>query len=122
MPNEEQADKNSLIQAIKSMDKYPNTEAKRERMKIELKKLLIDGKDQISAFEIDVAMLVQMKGDVKARLFNEEELPETFLNLRNQITIDYTYQINAKMDKKKLKSKIYTELQKTREEVNHIWR
>jgi hypothetical protein len=45
MPNEEQADKNSLIQAIKSMDKYSNTEAKRERMKIELKKLLIDGKD-----------------------------------------------------------------------------
>ena len=91
-------------------------------MKVELKKLLIDGKDQISAFEIDVAMLVQMKGDVKARLFNEEELPETFLNLRNQITIDYTYQINAKMDKKKLKGKIYTELQKTKEEVNHSWR
>ena len=42
MPNEEQADKNYLIQAIKSMDVYYNTETKRERMKIELKKLLFD--------------------------------------------------------------------------------
>ena len=92
-------------------------------MNVELKKLLFaDGKEQISAFEIDVAMLVHMKGDVKARLFNEEELPETFLKLRNQITIDYTYQINAEMDKKKRKSKMYAELQKTRVEVKHIQR
>ena len=52
-------------------------------------------------------MIVHMKGDVKARLFNENELPETFLKLRQNIKIDYTYKINAEIDKEILKEMMY---------------
>jgi hypothetical protein len=65
---------------------------------------MLNDQDQISSFEIDPGMLVVMKGDVKDRLFDDDELPETFLSLRKLIKVEYTYQINAMIDLNNLKS------------------
>lgn len=62
-------------------------------------------------------MLIQMRGDPRDRLFNQLELPETYLKLRKHIRVDFEYRINAKLDLEKLKQEMRSKLTKTKEET-----
>lgn len=70
-------------------------------------------------FRLDKAMLVQMRVDPGNRLFNDTDLPETFLRLRENIIVDYEYKINAQLKTKmptSLYKEMYKELTKTKDE------
>lgn len=49
-------------------------------------------------------MLVQMRGNPADRLFNDRELPETYLKLRHQVKVDYVYRHITEINKQKLSS------------------
>jgi hypothetical protein len=78
--------------------------------------------DNLKDFKLDGSYLVQMRGDPAGRLFNDKELPEHFLKLRQHIKVDYMYKCNPVLNTTKLAREMYKNLTRKKEEKKVIQR
>ena len=101
------------VKLFKSID-YKNS----DKMYDLMKSTLIDSlKNQLTVFQLDEPMLLQMSADPSDRIFNQEELPETFLELRKIVRVDFEYRINPRVNLEKLKQEMRIKLTKTKMET-----